>query len=843
MTNVHTAISASLRSFQNHSREYVPNIQEAATSLLRDLESAYHRRSTVSQQSQTYLQRLSSAQERMVSIGPRLAEADDFFTSSQRMYKLLQEVENLANRYGEGLLEGFRRGLWKIRRTRRLEKTRQEIALLRAHERRARKAWGDVSTDGVVWGFVEELSEDEDASPSINGEEHDSPVRRKDIEKYIFSISKSPLFEAAAQSLKEHLAILVSSIQSPTDVATSPLRLDSSDAEIPPLKTREGSEIYEQLLQDKTRAEERARNFESRVKNLEEMLHRQFRTPPRIFSPIPSTTPRPDDEPLLGRSIHPEVGVLQKRIQDMEREKMDLIGRMTDLEGTKNDLMANLEEQTKLFQAEREDLVRKTHGLERELERRETEITQHEEEVDTLRKGRQTLLREMNLLQTESGAKIKELEDAKNVAEDRVAALQRDGENAAAEKERIAGEWRKASSAADDAKVELEKFRRLRDVHQAEHDMLEHLEEELRQARETIADIENEKTTALQDHSTAVAAIRNELSTLRNEIVDILGLEKRRWETDSLIHAISQKLAIKDQHEGTITSLQKETKSLSIALAKSKALCASRTLKARDLTQRLYTQHTRCRQLLETLELQVKSTNGSPLIRHGSEKSDFLEPNDLELLYWMESGDSDEEADKYSRYLGRIVIDLDAFSQSITNRVRDAEKYAKKWQKEARAYRDKAKRSTYEAETKIAFRQFKENDLALFLPTNNGRPWAAFNVNAPHYFLKENEAHRLGGGRDWLLARITKVEERTVDLANHPNVEEHNPFDLADGLRWYYLDAVEEKPSMIASRELARSMSLQRSESRKKNRMSQSTPGLIPGREDGVAVENTIQEE
>ena len=226
----------------------------------------------------------------------------------------------------------------------------------------------------------------------------------------------------------------------------------------------------------------------------------------------------------------------------------------------------------------------------------------------------------------------------------------------------------------------------------------------------------------------------------------------------------------------------------------------------------------------------------------------------------MESGDSDEEADKYSRYLNRIVIDLDAFCQAITNRVRDAEKYAKKWQKEARMYRDKSKKATYEAENKIAFRQFKDGDLALFLPTNNGRPWAAFNVNAPHYFLRENEAHRLGGGRDWLLARITKVEERTVDLAGNPDAKaakDHNPFDLADGLRWYYLDAVEEKPSTMAARELARSMSLQRSESRaaerktgsgggssSKKRMSQSTPGLIPGREDGVAmVASAIQEE
>jgi hypothetical protein len=103
------------------------------------------------------------------------------------------------------------------------------------------------------------------------------------------------------------------------------------------------------------------------------------------------------------------------------------------------------------------------------------------------------------------------------------------------------------------------------------------------------------------------------------------------------------------------------------------------------------------------------------------------------------------------------------------------------------------------------------------------------------------------------LARISKVEERTVDLSAHvSDVEDHNPFDLADGLRWYYLDAVEEKPSTIASRELARSVALQKSAEKRsgsgggggRSRMSQSTPGLIPGREDGGALtQSVIQEE
>jgi autophagy-related protein 11 len=145
--------------------------------------------------------------------------------------------------------------------------------------------------------------------------------------------------------------------------------------------------------------------------------------------------------------------------------------------------------------------------------------------------------------------------------------------------------------------------------------------------------------------------------------------------------------------------------------------------------------------------------------------------------------------------------------------MRDMEHTARKWQKEARGYRDKAHRFQAEAHEKIAFRSFKEGDLALFLPTRNQatRPWAAFNVGAPHYFLREQDTHKLHG-REWLVARISKVEERVVDLSKTMDgarrasidgrsiasnsaisFEDDNPFELSDGLRWYLLDAAEEK--------------------------------------------------
>jgi chromosome segregation ATPase len=161
----------------------------------------------------------------------------------------------------------------------------------------------------------------------------------------------------------------------------------------------------------------------------------------------------------------------------------------------------------------------------------------------------------MNLLQTESGAKIKELEEAKVAVEVRVRSLEKDGESAAAEQERITGEWRKASTAAEDAHIEIDKFRRLSDENKVEHDRLHEVQEKLRTATAKLGDLEQQQKTMEEQNSMAVKVLHNELSTLRDRIADILGLEKRRWETDSLLHAVTQKLATKDQKVNEVSPL------------------------------------------------------------------------------------------------------------------------------------------------------------------------------------------------------------------------------------------------------------------------------------------------
>lgn len=211
-----------------------------------------------------------------------------------------------------------------------------------------------------------------------------------------------------------------------------------------------------------------------------------------------------------------------------------------------------------------------------------------------------------------------------------------------------------------------------------------------------------------------------------------------------------------------------------------------------------------------------------------SSKSFFDSKATSHLITWPSSSPTCQPADFASFMSDISSLPTEAFSEAIIKRVKDADHTTRKYFKEARNYRDKYRRVQSEGHDKITIRAFKEGDLVLFLPTRNqvSGLWAAFNINFPHYFLREQENHRLSG-KEWLLARITKIETRVVDLSKSMNglcappqqpnsalasgdaasdggasFEDENPFQLSDGLKWHLVDAVEEKlgaPMMIGS--------------------------------------------
>ena len=319
---------------------------------------------------------------------------------------------------------------------------------------------------------------------------------------------------------------------------------------------------------------------------------------------------------------------------------------------------------------------------------------------------------------------------------------------------------------------------------------------------------------------------------------DFEALRSRLTEGEHTIANLSTRLR---EHETQTTALEariKEKEANIEALQAARDAQASRSI---DISNRLYIQNATLERLLEQIGFTVtrqddamvvqkaqKATSASTTLNDAStsmkrslsgpvpSKSDPLPTIDPELLHWADVDDLDTIERRFSQFIKEVnSFDLDVFSEAIYKRVKEIEHIARKWQKEARAYRDKAHRAQGEAHDRIALRNFKEGDLALFLPTRDQatKPWAAFNVGAPHCFLREQDSHNLSK-RDWLIARISKVEERVVDLSKSLNglkgtgdqksmgdrsdtgtfANDENPYELSDGLRWYLIDAAEEKP-------------------------------------------------
>ncbi|OBT83302.1 hypothetical protein VE02_07955 [Pseudogymnoascus sp. 03VT05] len=356
---------------------------------------------------------------------------------------------------------------------------------------------------------------------------------------------------------------------------------------------------------------------------------------------------------------------------------------------------------------------------------------------------------------------------------------------------------------------------------------------------------ERAKYAALESN---MAEHQQELTSLRTKFAEgETGSEALRSRVKEEEQKVTSLIAQLTGSRTQVGSLQEQLKSVESRLEESQAKLEKvngrfegRTMRAKDLTQRLYAQNDRIWRLLDRLSYSVTreadsmtitriprqeranltdSSDPSSAMRRsisGQAKKPMVDSGDLELLYWMHNDDSEAEGEKYEAYLSAIgSFDIELFCDTILKRIKETEHQARKATRDARMYRDKSHAAQKEAHEKIAYRHFKDGDLALFLPTRNqaNGAWAAFNVGAPHYFLREQDTHKLRS-RDWLLARVQRVESRVVDLSKSmtgqlstagdngsfgdvsvdDSFEDDNPFDLSDGLRWYLIDAVEEKP-------------------------------------------------
>ncbi|EEB09305.1 Taz1 interacting factor 1 [Schizosaccharomyces japonicus yFS275] len=159
-----------------------------------------------------------------------------------------------------------------------------------------------------------------------------------------------------------------------------------------------------------------------------------------------------------------------------------------------------------------------------------------------------------------------------------------------------------------------------------------------------------------------------------------------------------------------------------------------------------------------------------------------------DLSHWMDKPNPELSFQEFvSRMESVNIKDLQEFALASILQVRVRELH---WKKELQFSRDKVYKTILDSQEKVSLRNFKQGDLALFLPTrrvsSTRNVWVAFNVNSPHYYLRPRPEHKLES-RDWLLARVVNVEENIADGSAQ------NHFKLPRGTTWHWVDATTER--------------------------------------------------
>jgi len=901
-----------------HTRNFLPAIKEYSVEMSDLLRRSIEQKNSAIRNAVESMQGIANIEAVMTSLNSEL-DSVSIPQEGITAFELISLVGRLPYIYGTLLVEAVRRREWTDRLQKDTSSLAEEMATFQEEEERRRKKWlkpiAEVvnleAVQGGIVGFEMNVQPERSIWPAVSREDLQDyhqilqGLDGQNSDAEALSQAIKDLDRPTKQQVKRAKNFKMGSVHEPAFGKGSTLMLRGDD------EMRVLKEVNFKL-------EDELRGFKSRVRRLEDLLHRQNNSsrlsiggpPPSFVVPGPGepymptmdvASPKSFEEHSRRSSISSRRfssnqgqedkrrvvrleqelaaekearGRLEKEAQQRRDDDAESQLRFEEAMSTKNNIMQNMKAQQQEFADER-------RSLEKEIQAQKAKIEEAEDELDRVLGSRdnersgvdvrvQELVNELERTREEAAEHSKD-------ANVQIASLQNeledDQKNRAQHLTSLAATFTYLSPDANAPKDLPQLVGQLEDLAARMLDHQQGLEQAIAIARSENDNIraqageqESKLKSQLNQNEKDLATTREQLDAERAKFDSITGeledaqgqlhdlrakfaegetgsetLRKRVEEEEAKVGELKTELAEKNSH---IYSLDIELVRLEKKVLKHEEFDSSRTsqrlIRARELSQRLYTQHERLVRLLEALGFIITSENDQMVLQRASRLGNstmmsdtngglsrstttsptplkrFLDDvGDLSFLQWTESATPEEEDQRYQDLIAKLdMFDLETFSDAVAKRMRDMEHTARKWQKEARAYRDKAHRFQGDAQEKIAYRSFKEGDLALFLPTRNNahRPWAAFNVGAPHFFLREQDSHRLQG-KEWLVARISKVEERMVDLSktleggprasldgrsiassNALSFEDDNPFELSDGLRWYLLDATEEKP-------------------------------------------------
>ncbi|KAI1100722.1 autophagy-related protein 11-domain-containing protein [Jackrogersella minutella] len=802
----------------NHTKQLLPSIQTRASEMDEMVRYATQARNEVAAESLVFMRRIAEITSLHHSVKTQI-NAINQGEEEMTTFDYLRLIQQLPYMYASFVAEAIRRREWSDKVKVDSSTLLNEMAIFQDEELKRRRKWhkmvgstyGPEKTESSVLGLEVNLRGDDESWPQMTKQELDeflTILRRQNADAGVLGdITKlmNDLTNPTKQQSKRLKAFKNGSVHEAA-LGRSGLLIRGDD------------DLLKSLQGDKSKLEGKLKTAESRVRRLEDLLHRQTqasRPSPlgNLFHPQQNdstgsvkTSRTPDDR---RRSIALENNeALYHRIAQLEGDLNAQRERSAILEKDANTHAEhmkgrNMEALKREFIDERKSLEDEIKTLKARLEETEDEI----EHFDASRENEKTTYDEkLHSLEAEVERLTKEKRDdalkTQGQLEERNVSYERELKEA---KEKIKELNKRAETFHENTETHAHSLREL-------HGQLSPMEEPPQDLTDLMdASLEQDLSLMKADLDLAQGTVKEVNEEMGAARCATLEVEMTEGETGS--ETIRKKLEDEEKRQSQVGSLEEEVRMFQEKLH---SRSETRNVRAKDLTQRLYTQNERLCRLLERLGFSKipRSERTSQNPNDSSDPGSSIRRADLKLLYWMNAEDSNSEDEQYQAFMaGPGNFDIDAFSEATYRRVKEVEHTARKMTRDARNYRERAHDLAKESRDKIAFRQFKEGDLALFLPTRNQTTgaWAAFN----------QEGHRLRS-REWLVARITRIQERVVDLSKslqstaavpseaetdsvNTGDENDNPFDLSDGLRWWLIDAHEDKPGAPSTPGLGKS--------------------------------------
>ncbi|KAJ1311221.1 hypothetical protein OPQ81_009721 [Rhizoctonia solani] len=369
--------------------------------------------------------------------------------------------------------------------------------------------------------------------------------------------------------------------------------------------------------------------------------------------------------------------------------------------------------------------------------------------------------------------RLKDSERARNVLQQEVDQLR-----AGAQANNIAKQDAAKISALEEQKAELEASL---DRLQIQNRRLEEDLELMRQEKDDLNQIIRDKDAILKEQvSTAERSLRDHIAETDG---DRAVLEQQVAE---LRHALDNRNSTEIQKlQLQVSRLEEDKQQLAVTLSTSNQTVTKLARAAHDL----YSSHTQALSVAQNLlKASRANSNGLDANPNQSLETPLLPAVAIELPAPLPDFDP---VNPQATIDGLTALDSKVLEEAVAKIGTNARKYLKL----SKEYRERSK-------SKITFRNFARGDLALFLPTRNSiaKPWAAFNVAFPHYFLNATEdISELLKSREWIVARIVSITERIAD-SKQPN---GNPFGLGDGVKFHLLDVEDwTQPSNAAKKRI-----------------------------------------